>query len=76
MTEHPQLKELIDSINKRYETKKMSFQFSTGQNALLVVSKDSVIVNSDNPLLVRTLGLIMEKILRGDANEFLDKLAK
>ena len=68
MTNHPQLKELIDSINNRSK-QTLTFTYGDGHSATLSVNATTITVSTDNPELNSVLAKLIEKILRGDIDK-------
>ena len=60
----PQLRKLIDDINKR-SRKQVSYVYKDGHKSTLTVTESGISITTDNPDLLRVLGLMMEKILSG-----------
>jgi hypothetical protein len=79
MTNHPQLKALIEEINNR--KKIQNFNYGDGHKATLSVSNEVISVTTDSPKLAKALGLMIEQVLGGNArvvvkNKGIDKKHK
>ncbi len=72
MTEHTQLQELIDDINKK-DKKVLTFVYGDGHQAALSSTTNTITITSDNPKLVQTLAKLMERVLSGNVKGIIDK---
>lgn len=64
MTEHPQLRALIDSINSR-DNKQLSFQYADKHLAVITLSGSAVILQTTNLQLAKTMYAVLGELLQG-----------